>query len=584
MEYKERGNKLFKAEKYQKALGEYNTAIKIDPKNATFYTNRAVTFLKLSKYRDAITDCDDAIKIEPNHKTYYIKGKAHKLLNETTEALNSFRTSLELKSSDETIQRLIEIFSGKYCTGLYQGKNFLEEFKTTNPQSENLNFIEEMYSYRNFNVMEQYSISYEPMDKYYTFNRGTQQNILRNQLDPNLRYNFTNNPKKNITITETETIIAIGFVDLSVFLNCKLPETDSTVKFVGYEASLFALIKTKILITMIEKQCCNESIIQVWFSSCWSNRTGKDFVDAINILLEDKNMSEEEKELLVNWKTEKFTIQEAHRLWKENHSPISSRAVGIFNLEKKEDRLQFCHYWATGEVMKDFEIGSTTMFSKYPKNTRNPKNESIYGVLDISQLNLQTKENISLFENISSHLIKSVQTLKNQIKCKKLQLIVNFGFVEINNEDLLKEIKNLNPHRMTWSNVPDYMNGDEFFTILEKCSSSQTTHHVWTMNWQSTEGTSTFDYKEEYIGQRQDDLVESKKFIENQNYLEGTLKKKLHASPISILGYCFSYHLQEEWLKNFFEQNRAEYQGFYSDYNVFAQAPMEIYFTFKLNN
>jgi tetratricopeptide (TPR) repeat protein len=63
--YVNRGLTYYRLAKYQKAIADFNTAIKILPKNAYAYNNRGLTYEKLGKPALAIRDYRIALKIDP---------------------------------------------------------------------------------------------------------------------------------------------------------------------------------------------------------------------------------------------------------------------------------------------------------------------------------------------------------------------------------------------------------------------------------------------------------------------------------------------------------------------------------------
>lgn len=44
------GNQAFKDKQWQRAIGFYTEAIKFNPNNATYYSNRAAAYLELGRY------------------------------------------------------------------------------------------------------------------------------------------------------------------------------------------------------------------------------------------------------------------------------------------------------------------------------------------------------------------------------------------------------------------------------------------------------------------------------------------------------------------------------------------------------
>ncbi|PKA51784.1 Outer envelope protein 64, chloroplastic [Apostasia shenzhenica] len=93
---KEKGNVAYKEKQYQKAINLYSEAIKLNGKNATYYSNRAAAYLELGSYLQAEADCSTAINIDKkNVKAYLRRGTAREMLGyykEAMEGLNGCRT------------------------------------------------------------------------------------------------------------------------------------------------------------------------------------------------------------------------------------------------------------------------------------------------------------------------------------------------------------------------------------------------------------------------------------------------------------------------------------------------------------
>ncbi|KAH9316155.1 hypothetical protein KI387_024782, partial [Taxus chinensis] len=85
---KEKGNAAYKGKQWQKAINLYSEAIKINGKNATYYSNRAAAHLELGGYLQAEADCTAAISLEKkNVKAYLRRGTAREMLGYYKEAI-----------------------------------------------------------------------------------------------------------------------------------------------------------------------------------------------------------------------------------------------------------------------------------------------------------------------------------------------------------------------------------------------------------------------------------------------------------------------------------------------------------------
>ena len=79
----------------------------------------------------------------------------------------------------------------------------------------------------------------------------------------------------------------------------------------GVDSSMVSIVRCKILYHMILNQATSRSILQVWFSSGWSESTLKEFIEACNLLLESKKLPKNEANLVQHWLKNNVTLQMA---------------------------------------------------------------------------------------------------------------------------------------------------------------------------------------------------------------------------------------------------------------------------------
>ncbi len=83
--------------KPEKALEDFNRAIKIKPQVAAGYLGRANTLNIMGRYEEAIEDYDKALEIEPNLANAYInRAIANSHLGEYEKAIADYEKGLEL--------------------------------------------------------------------------------------------------------------------------------------------------------------------------------------------------------------------------------------------------------------------------------------------------------------------------------------------------------------------------------------------------------------------------------------------------------------------------------------------------------
>ncbi|KAH9320512.1 hypothetical protein KI387_015151, partial [Taxus chinensis] len=86
--YKEKGNAAYKGKQFHRAVNFYSEAIKLNDRNATYYSNRAAACLELGRFHQAEEDCSKAIEIEKkNVKAYLRRGTAREMLSYYKDAI-----------------------------------------------------------------------------------------------------------------------------------------------------------------------------------------------------------------------------------------------------------------------------------------------------------------------------------------------------------------------------------------------------------------------------------------------------------------------------------------------------------------
>lgn len=124
--FKDEGNELFKAGEYLKAAAAYTKAIKAEPKNHVFYSNRSQAFLKLSKCGKAVEDADKCIALEPTFvKGYHRKASALHATKDAAkieEAIEVLLGAIEMGLDNNDLVRLGLSIKGKGFIKLADGR------------------------------------------------------------------------------------------------------------------------------------------------------------------------------------------------------------------------------------------------------------------------------------------------------------------------------------------------------------------------------------------------------------------------------------------------------------------------------
>ncbi|WP_455200096.1 tetratricopeptide repeat protein [Kaarinaea lacus] len=99
--YRERGIHYADLGHYDKAVGDFSNAVKLNPGYVTAYINRANAYAKLEQYKAAFQDFATAQKLSPKNKSIYaIRGSLNFLMGRFSDAAADYRYYLSLKPDD----------------------------------------------------------------------------------------------------------------------------------------------------------------------------------------------------------------------------------------------------------------------------------------------------------------------------------------------------------------------------------------------------------------------------------------------------------------------------------------------------
>ena len=96
-EAKQRGNDLFRAQKWAEAVKEYEEAVKRAPKNAAIRNNLAAALCKIMDFSGAQRQIEEALALDPKYvKAYARKGDIEMYMKENHKAMESYKKGLEI--------------------------------------------------------------------------------------------------------------------------------------------------------------------------------------------------------------------------------------------------------------------------------------------------------------------------------------------------------------------------------------------------------------------------------------------------------------------------------------------------------
>lgn len=105
LDYRARGRGKLK--QFDAALVDINEAIRLQPNDADFLTNRGVIFLEMGELDRAVQDYSDAIRMNPNdYKAYFNRATDRRDKNEIDEALDDLSAALKINPKYASAFRL----------------------------------------------------------------------------------------------------------------------------------------------------------------------------------------------------------------------------------------------------------------------------------------------------------------------------------------------------------------------------------------------------------------------------------------------------------------------------------------------
>eukprot|EP01083_Nonionella_stella_P012860 36305_1 len=105
LEAKKRGNTHFSKQEFSEAVSEFSDAIKLDPSQHVFYSNRSACYVELGKFDDALNDAEKCIEIKSDWpKGYSRKGCALFKLDRFAEAKKAYETGLEFDKDNAALK------------------------------------------------------------------------------------------------------------------------------------------------------------------------------------------------------------------------------------------------------------------------------------------------------------------------------------------------------------------------------------------------------------------------------------------------------------------------------------------------
>ncbi|OWT36190.1 protein phosphatase 5 [Cryptococcus neoformans Bt1] len=110
LELKALANKAFKVKNFSRSIDFYTQAIALNPKEPTFWNNRAMSKAKMEEHGGAISDATKAVELNPSYaKAFYRRGLSQLAILRPTDAVSDFKKALAIEPGNKTIRDQLAI-------------------------------------------------------------------------------------------------------------------------------------------------------------------------------------------------------------------------------------------------------------------------------------------------------------------------------------------------------------------------------------------------------------------------------------------------------------------------------------------
>ena len=316
-----------------------------------------------------------------------------------------------------------------------------------------------------------------------------------------------NTPSVNYPLFVGTNSVFFGFVDLCSLLWAEvrffIPSKPAVIY--GFDASEVSVARSTLIYEMMKtvgwKKVRDETILQVWFSSCWDEATKEDFEDFIQNEVPHIQNNLLQKYAAIWTRKKNMSVEDAKESFSCNLQEANFMALN--NLEIKADRVWYANYLFTGCLFLEDEAvcGNCTMFPDQHDDWIRTNFENFFNTVDIHIFvkKLENKKSylLPLYLMIRLTTASQFNRIRDLIQLRTIQCHFFVKKVDPKDSEFAASIEELEPSVIDWSNLPDYWNRNGFTNFARQCSSAKTSHRFHTMNWmRRVYGASYYDFKD----------------------------------------------------------------------------------------
>ena len=388
-----------------------------------------------------------------------------------------------------------------------------------------------------------------------------------------LHSDFANCPVPKQTLTFGSVHVAVGFNDLGILIDSTIVkpknEDSGSLLFRGFEANPFSVAKSLVLWEMMKnpeiKPCW---VVQVWFSSVWSKKATNSFLatarHVAHYIESEPGYPFKVTSLVQHWAQSKGVGLKkiVHR--RVNICKESSDALFFATPEDRIEAIQYHFTGMFGLAGEEPCSSSITMFDCPEKGTgsyANESNTSVFHTLTLRDVLSSDLFNGNYFQSAEKVKERRVSRLMEYIQAGKIEMKLSVDCLSAASDAQVKEIQDLKPTSMSWSNILDYMPQKEFHTLARSCSNTAT-HVGCSMNWPGvTFGASLIDYPDTSLNvilkaERATAAAMRKLCGQRRIFLLPIQHNPLNITQSFLAEECHKY-----WIQNFFSDDDIKVLG-----------------------
>ena len=126
--YKTQGNQALQGGMYDEAVRLYTLAVREDPFNEVYFSNRSAAFVALKQFKEALDDADEVVRIKPAWvKGHTRRGAALSGMKKHEEARKAYAKACDLEPANAQVRQQMEAEAKAAAAATEKSKNWEDD-------------------------------------------------------------------------------------------------------------------------------------------------------------------------------------------------------------------------------------------------------------------------------------------------------------------------------------------------------------------------------------------------------------------------------------------------------------------------